>query len=244
MSGVRRALLLLLLVAGMSVSAAVPERRSELPDSGEPDQPGAAPYLALPVPMATGNTGTGVTVFELFSYACTDCYRFERTRSAWQSALPGDVRVERVPAVFDEHWRLLARAYYAARHCRVLDLTHDALFRAIHDGERRFGTAEEIAAFYAEQVGDSGRGTARCRSEADFHAAFDSLEVASAVHQALARSRAWQPATLPAMIVDGTWRTDGGMAGSNAAMLDVVNYLVRRVRTEGDDGNGARTSGP
>ena len=199
-------------------------------------------YVVLPVPTATGGAGQshgGLLVQELFSYACIHCHRFEPTLNEWVQELPDDVRFERVPAVFSRSWMLLAQAYYVAEVCGVLDVTHEAMFSAIHEERRQFEDAAEIAGFYAERIrgADRIRG-ARCRSRDDFLAAFDSLEVAQAVQQALALSRVWQVGSVPTLVVAGQWRTDGRLAGAHAAMLDVADYLLRRSRAEAQTGDG------
>lgn len=196
-------------------------------------------YVGLPVPTATQNTGRdhgGLLVQELFSYACVHCHRFEPDLSAWERRLADDVRFERVPAVFSRSWMLLAEAYYVAEVCAVLSLTHEAMFTAIHEQGRQFRDAADIAGFYAEQV--RGQRVGRCRSREDFLAAFDSLEVAQAVQQALALSRVWQVGSVPTMVVAGQWRIDSRLAGSNPAMLEVADYLLRRARAEAQTGHG------
>lgn len=191
-------------------------------------------YAALSVP--TANDAGTVVVQELFSYACIHCHAFESALADWVEGLPSDVRFERVPAVFNRAWMLLAEAYYVAEVCGVLDVTHDAMFSAIHEQGRSFRDAEAIADFYADTVRGSLSG--RCRSRQDFLAAFDSHEVASSVQQALALGRVWQVGGVPTLVVAGTWRTEGRMAGSNAAMLDVVDHLLRRARTDAVAGVG------
>ena len=46
------------------------------------------------------------------------------------------------------------------------------------------------------------------------------------MQQATALGRAYHVNGVPTLIVDGAFRTDGQMAGSNALMLKVVDYLV------------------
>jgi thiol:disulfide interchange protein DsbA len=182
-------------------------------------------YASLPVPVATGNEG--VTVTEFFSYACIHCFEFDGELEAWHERQPDDVTFERVPAVFNQQWMLFAQAYYVARACGVLETTHVPLFRAVHLEGRRFTSPADVASFYAERAADAD-GT--CSSKADFMNAFNSFGVGASVQQAMARGRAYQASGVPAMIVEGTWRTDGRAAGSNEAMLDVVDHLVRRAR--------------
>lgn len=196
-------------------------------------------YVVLPVPTASASGGQ-VLVQKLFSYACIHCHRFEPELAAWVGRQPDDVRFERVPAVFSRSWMLLAQAYYVAEVCGVLDHTHDAMFSAIHDDGRRFQDAAEIARFYSERLrgAQRGRDRPRCRSRDDFLAAFESLEVAQAVQQALALSRVWQVGSVPTLVVGGQWRTDGTLAGAHAPMLEVADHLTRRSRAEAQTGDG------
>ena len=60
--------------------------------------------------------------------------------------------------------------------------------------------------------------------------AYNSFFVRSRVMQAQAKSRAYGITGVPTMIVNGKYRVDGRMAGSNQGMLDVVNFLVEQER--------------
>ncbi len=227
--------LTVLLVLGLLPAAAAQSRLDRLEVFRQNEH-----YVVLPVPTATGFGGQshgGLLVQELFSYACVHCHRFEPAIAAWGQRLPDDVRFERVPAVFSRSWMLLAEAYYVAEVCGVLEFTHDAMFSAIHLDGRQFKDATEIAHFYAERM--PGQRGGRCRSHEDFLAAFESLEVAQRVQQALALSRVWQIGSVPTLVVAGQWRTDSRLAGSKPATLEVADYLLRRTRAEAQTGDGA-----
>jgi thiol:disulfide interchange protein DsbA len=199
-------------------------------------------YATLPVPVAAD--GEKVVVTEFFSYACIHCFQFDPEIEAWLEDKPADVEFERVPAVFNRQWELFAKAYYVARACDVLDVTHTPLFRAIHLDRRRFTSPADVASFYAQTVGAAGVDDRECTEQQDFLDVFDSFGVGAAVQQSVARGRAYQASGVPTMIVDGTWRTDGRAAGSNEAMLDVVDHLVRRARAAAAAEGGGETAGP
>ena len=198
-------------------------------------------YATLPIPVASEDDAIVVT--EFFSYACIHCFQFDPDIETWLADQPEDVRFERIPAVFNRQWELFARAYYVARACDVLETTHTPFFRAIHLDRRRFVSPEDVASFYAQTVRAAGGGEGQCSSEQDFLDVFDSFGVGAAVQQSIARGRAYQARGVPTMIVDGTWRTDGTSAGSNEAMLDVVDHLVRRARAAAMAADG-ETTGP
>ena len=182
-------------------------------------------YQALPIPV--GDEGDGIVVTEFFSYACVHCFQFDGELESWLEDAPDDVRFERVPAVFSRPWLLFAQAYYVARSCDVLEQTHIPFFRAIHLDRRSFRSPDDVAAFYEETVDGT---VGQCSSKQDFLDVFDSFAVGAAVQQSVARGRAYKANGVPTMIVDGTWRTDGRSAGSNAGMLEVVEHLVSRAR--------------
>jgi thiol:disulfide interchange protein DsbA len=198
-------------------------------------------YATLPIPVASEDDAIVVT--EFFSYACIHCFQFDPDIDNWLEEQPADVTFERIPAVFNRQWELFARAYYVARACDVLDATHTAFFQAIHLDRRRFVSPEDVASFYAQAVRAAGVGDGQCSSPQDFLDVFDSFGVGAAVQQSIARGRAYQARGVPTMIVDGTWRTDGTSAGSNEAMLDVVDHLVRRARAAVTAADG-ETTGP
>ena len=62
----------------------------------------------------------------------------------------------------------------------------------------------------------------------DFETAYGSFSVRSRVEQAKAKVRAYRVTGTPSMIVNGKYRVDGRMAGSNTRMLEVVDFLVQR----------------
>lgn len=189
-------------------------------------------YRRLEVPTRSDGV---LVVSALFSYASNPSRRLDAELADWAHTLPADVRFERVPAVFNRVWMLLARAYYVAEQCGALDVTHAATYRAIHDEGRLFRDEAEIADFYAGLV--SRRPAGRCADREDFLAAFDSFEVANAVAQALALGRVWQPDAMPTLVVAGRWRTDPALAGAQA-LFAVTDHLIRRARIEADTDAG------
>ena len=92
-----------------------------------------------------------IEVVEVFGYWCHHCAEFQPKVEAWKQALPADVRFTYVPAVFSDD-DPFARAYFAAADAGALGLTHDELFRAIHDDRilATNATMDEIAWFYGE----------------------------------------------------------------------------------------------
>lgn len=194
----------LALLFGVAAHAAAPEELVHY----EPIDP---PY---PVQVAPGE----VLVQEFFWFGCGHCYHFEPALQAWLAQKPDKVRFERVAAPLNPGWVPLSKAYYALVQLGVEARLHDVLFDAVHKERRPLATAEQIADFVAEHGVD----------RAAFLAAFNGFAVDSAVRKAAQLARDAGITGVPAMAVQGKYRTDGTLAGSNGKMIEVVEALVAR----------------
>ncbi len=173
-------------------------------------------YEKLPVSVDTADDN-GVEVVEVFSYACVHCFNFEPVVEAWHARQADGVNLMRVPAVFNPDWELLAQAFYTAETLGVTDAIHMPMFEGIHIAGQDLRKAEMLQALF-NQYADV--------SEEDFDTAYSSFSVRSRVQQAKAKGRAYRITGVPTIIVNGKYRIDGRMAGSNTKMLEVVDYLV------------------
>ena len=176
-------------------------------------------YVELDTPINT-RMPDKIVVAEYFSYGCPHCYQFEPLINAWKSELPEDVVFERTPAVWNRDYQLFAQTYYTAKALDVLDVIHVPIFQAIHAERRRISDPEAMARFFGEYGIDP----------VDFAKAFSSFGVRASVQQAEAKGRAYRSTGVPALIVNGKYRIEGGMAGSNAAMLRVADFLIAKER--------------
>lgn len=176
-------------------------------------------YVELDTPINT-RMPDKIVVAEYFSYGCPHCYQFEPLINAWKSELPEDVVFERTPAVWNRDYQVFAQTYYTAKALDVLDVMHVPIFQAIHADRRRISDPESMARFFGEYGIDP----------VDFAKAFSSFGVRASVQQAEARGRAYRSTGVPALIVNGKYRIEGGMAGSNAEMLRVADFLIAKER--------------
>ena len=176
-------------------------------------------YVELDTPINT-RMPDKIVVAEYFSYGCPHCYQFEPLINTWKSELPEDVVFERTPAVWNRDYQLFAQTYYTAKALDVLDVIHVPIFQAIHAERRRISDPEAMARFFGEYGIDP----------VDFAKAFSSFGVRASVQQAEAKGRAYRSTGVPALIVNGKYRIEGGMAGSNAAMLRVADFLIAKER--------------
>ena len=160
-----------------------------------------------------------IEVVEAFGYTCIHCARFEPRLRAWRAKLPADVQFTAVAAPFGGYWIPYAKAFYAAQSLGLVDRTHGAMFRALHDdGSLPISqpTAQEIAGFYAGHGADPQQ--------------FIDAMASDAVAAQLQRARAFLLRSgvdaTPTLIVNGKYR----VLGSPADALRTVDYLIARER--------------
>ncbi len=203
---------LMVLIASMTVSA---------PIAAENYVEGVH-YEAIDIPVKTGLEGEQplkVEVVEVFSYMCIHCYSFDPLLKLWEQNKAEQAVFNRLPAVFSADWELMARAFYTAEILDVSEQMHEPLFEAIHKQPKNLRDEDIMAALFLEHAEIPA---------AEFTESFNSFFVRSRVMQARAKGRAYGITGVPVMIVNGKYRVGGRMAGSNEAMLDVVDFLVRR----------------
>ena len=175
-------------------------------------------YEELLVPVSTLDPSK-VEVDEMFSYGCIHCFNFDAAVSEWASRQDDGVIFTRVPAIFNKAWQMLAQAYYTAEALGVSDKTHDALFAAIHTYNKDLRTPEAIGEVFKEAAG--------VKPEA-FMKAFNSFSVRSKVQQADSRARQVRLSSVPTLVVNGKYKTNSTLAGTNVGMLQVVDFLIKK----------------
>ncbi len=169
---------------------------------------------AQPTDVAPGK----VEVIEMFWYGCPHCYHLEPSLNKWIKQLPSNVVFERMPAVLSERWAPAAKAYYAAQVLGVLDRVHEPLFEAIHEKKRPLDTEDALVKFFGEYG----------VSEADARKAMDSFLVDTRVRRARLMTQRYGIDGVPAMVVDGKYRTNVTLAGDRESMFKVLDFLIEK----------------
>ncbi|MFP6835090.1 MAG: thiol:disulfide interchange protein DsbA/DsbL [Pseudomonadales bacterium] len=179
-------------------------------------------YQRLPVGVETRDDGK-VEVVEVFSYACNHCKDFDPTLEVWRARQTDGVDFHRMPAIFNETYAVFGQAFYAADVLGVGEAVHTPIFRAVHERGVDLRDPSQMSALFHEVGGVSPD---------EFAQVFNSFGVRGRVQQADARARAYRISGVPALIIDGTFRVDGRMAGSNTRMLEITDFLVAQRRAE------------
>lgn len=172
-------------------------------------------YEAVEFPQPTTDPKR-VEVLELFFYGCPHCFDLEPLLVKWVKKLPRHAYFRRMPAIFNDGWVPLAKAYYAAEALGVVDKLHGEIFNAIHLQGVNLNDRGNLLRF----VGARGVDAAK------FAKAYDSFGVQTQVRQARELTAAYGIQGVPSLIVDGKYRTSSSLTGSHEKLFPVLDELI------------------
>ena len=176
-------------------------------------------YVVLPEPLPTEAPAGQIEVIEVFWYACPHCHRFQPYIHDWQQRMDADsVYFKQVPAPFNATWEIHARTYYTAQALRVIDLSHAAFFDAIHNERRELFSKGPIADYFTE-FGIAAE---------QFEQVFSSPGVNANINSAKTILVQWQVNSVPTLLVNGKYKINGTLAGSEANMIKIMEMLIER----------------
>jgi thiol:disulfide interchange protein DsbA len=173
-------------------------------------------YNRLSPTQPTSSSPDEVEVAEIFWYGCPHCFAFDPYVKAWVARKPEYVSFVRIPAVWNPLLRLHARAFYAAEALGKGAEMHDPLFREIHENHNMLDTEDKLRDFFGKFGVDA---------EA-FKAAFDSFAVHAKLQRADELNRRYRVSSVPTIVVNGKYTTDGSMAGGYDELFALVDELA------------------
>lgn len=177
-------------------------------------------YLRLSPTQPTSSNPDQVEVAEVFWYGCPHCFNFDPYLERWQATKPGYVNFVRVPAVWNPLLQLHARAFYTAEALGKGAEMHSELFREIHERGNMLETAAKLQVFFGRFGVDA----------ATFTTTFESFAVQEKLQRADELNRRYRIQSVPTIIVNGKYTTDGGQAGSYDDLVALIDDLVATER--------------
>lgn len=159
-----------------------------------------------------------IEVIEFFWYGCPHCYSLEPLMGEWLKNLPKNVEFIRQPAVFSELWGKHAKAYFTAEALGVVDKVHADLFDVIQNKKQKLETEDQLAEFFV----------AHGVKETDFHETYNSFLIDAKMRQAATTAGRYGITGVPAVIINGKYKTNGPLAGSHEKMIEVINQLIQQ----------------
>ena len=176
-------------------------------------------YQVLSQPVRTRNSNK-IEVTEVFWYGCGHCFTFEPMVHQWQKQQADDVDFQQSPVTWNAAATVHARAFYTARALGVMDKLHQPIFNALNLERKKLANIDSLADFFVQHGVDREK----------FIKTYNSFGVDNQVKQADSRARGYKITGTPELIVDGKYRVSARTAGSQAKMLQVVDYLIATIR--------------
>ena len=177
-------------------------------------------YMRLSPTQPTSSNPDQVEVAEIFWYGCPHCFNFDPYLERWQTTKPDYVSFVRVPAVWNSLLQLHARAFYTAEALGKGAEMHSAFFSEIHERGNMLDSEAKLQEFFGRFGVDA----------AAFKTTFDSFAVQAKLQRADELSRRYRIQSVPTIIVNGKYTTDGGQAGSYDDLLALIDELAAAER--------------
>ena len=179
-------------------------------------------YRVLPITQPIDAKGK-VEVIEFFWYGCPHCYEFEPELKGWIKRQNKDVVFKKVPIAFREELMPHSQLFYALETLGKGDALNDKVMFAMHRENKRLLNENEIADWVAAQGVDRNA----------FLAAYRSFAVLSKARAANQLGNAYRIDGVPTVAVQGKYITSPSVAGSRAKAVNVMDFLVNKVRKDG-----------
>jgi len=179
-------------------------------------------YRVLPITQPIDAKGK-VEVIEFFWYGCPHCYEFEPELKGWIKRQNKDVVLKKVPIAFREELMPHSQLFYALETLGKGDALNDKVMFAMHRENKRLLNENEIADWVAAQGVDRNA----------FLAAYRSFAVLSKARAANQLGNAYRIDGVPTVAVQGKYITSPSIAGSRAKAVNIMDFLVNKVRKDG-----------
>ncbi len=172
------------------------------------------------------STGDQIEVLELFYYHCPHCNQLEAPLHEWlKNGKPDNADYVAFPAIFAPKWEAAARTFYTLQALGLEEELHPKVFYAYHSERRnKITSPDQLAEWVAENGGNAQ----------DVLDTYESFTVNSKIDFANKMTREYGITGVPAIIVDGKYRTSVSKAGGHDALFELINFLVAKAAAERD----------
>jgi len=189
-------------------------------------------YLVVKPPQPT-DSGNKVEVLEFFWYGCPHCYNLQPSLEAWlKRNRPAEVDFKRIPAVFQDSWVPLTRAYYTLEAMGLVDKLHQDLFATLHRQRVNLKDANAIFDWAA------GKGVDRKK----FIDTYNSFGVNGRTQRSIELTRKFDIPGTPALVIDGKFIASPSMTLKSDKTIDYDRYfeVVDALIAESRKGKGGK----
>ncbi len=182
-------------------------------------------YVRMVPTQPTVGGADKIEVAEFFMYSCPHCYDMEPFINEWAANKDPNVRFVRVPATWNAIVRLHAQLFYTAevlgRNGVITDPAafHESIFQEYHRRGNRMTSKAAIQKLF-ERFGNV--------SADEFERTWNSFEVNQKLRVADDLQRRYSISAVPAIVVNGKYRTGAAEAGSYPKLMELIDELTVR----------------
>jgi thiol:disulfide interchange protein DsbA len=178
-------------------------------------------YSRLKIPHAV-DSGKKIEVIEFFSYGCPHCSDLEPYLQAWMKTLPPDVQFRRVPVMFQDRWKALAKDYFTLEAMGEDAKLSPDLFKAVHvSGLPLY----QDKAFF-DWAASKGLDRAKVVDT------YSSFGIDSKMKRAAVLTQEYNVQAVPTLVVDGKFVTSSDRVGGHAGAPAALDALIAKARSE------------
>ena len=181
-------------------------------------------YTRLIPTQGTVGGADKIEVAEVFMYSCPHCYTLEPYINQWAESKDPNVRLVRIPAIFNQLALMHAQLYYTEFYLAQTGILKDQVafremvFEEFHRRGNRLTSEDAIRRLF----------TRAGVSEEDFNRTWGSFEVNQSLRVAQDLARRYGIASVPKIVVNGKYTTDVGTAGGYSELLELIDELTAR----------------
>jgi len=166
--------------------------------------------------------GKKIEVIEFFSYGCPHCNDLEPYLQSWIKTAPADIQFVRVPVMFQDRWKALAKDYYTLDAMGEGTRLSPEVFKAIHVANLPLYQDKAFLDWAAS------KGIDRAKA-AEIYSSFG---IDSKLKRALVLAQEYNIQAVPTMVVDGKFLTSSDRIGGHAAVPAALDALIAKARAE------------
>ena len=174
------------------------------------------------MPMPVGMTPDRIEVIQFFYYGCPHCFDMEPSLQDWLQKKAADVVFRYQPAIRNDSWVPLTKAYYILEALMEQKRLHRPIYDNIHFDGALLTEEEGLMAWFDKN------GFAKARVRELYH----SPEIQKNVDLARKMTTDYKITATPTIVVAGKWAVSSGQAGSHFEALRLVDQFVGAARRE------------
>ena len=156
-------------------------------------------------------------IIEFFSFGCYHCYKFEKEIQSWDNKYQRALK--KVPVSFGrKEWEKLARLYLVLDHVSLSKQTTKKVFSEIHEnGNRDIDLNDLIVRLGLNE-----------EEESTIIRLLNSRIIDAKVEEAEEIAKKYKVAGVPAVLIDGRYFSDSGMARGTSGLSKVASFLLEK----------------